>query len=219
MSAKSQLDSTRRSAIGRRSSVYQGLARRGVAWTLMIGLLVSVSSGCNALTAAGSKSMGAGALDIMSPSPSILSPFARRGSKYRMSDGSDVQLGYAADGSMTMETYQKIRQAKAQNAVVLQVTNDSEPVRVLPLPSGQNSAFVSELLTQTGLLKKMKTIEATVYRPTPDSIEGAKMVVHFTDEDTVDPTTDYCLRPGDRIQVAEASITPLQSLTNAVMRR
>lgn len=120
---------------------------------------------------------------------------------------------------MTMETYQKIRQAKAQNAVVLQVANDSEPIRVLPLPPGEKSAFVSELLTQTGLLSKLDSIEATVYRPTPDSIEGAKMVVHFTDEDTIDPTTDYCLRPGDRIQVTQVSTTPWESLANTIMRR
>ncbi|MCD0461356.1 hypothetical protein [Roseiconus lacunae] len=190
------------------------MQRFGLKFATVAVLLFGAAGGCAPLKTPGMKS-----LDLMSPSTSILSPFAKHSPKYRYADGSPAQMNYPADGSMTMETYQKIREAKAQNAVVLQVANDSEPIRVLPLPPGEKTAFVSELLGQTGLLNKLDRIEATVYRPTPNSIEGAKMDIVFVDEDTIDPTTDYSLRPGDRIQVTEVSVTPWESLTNAVLRR
>lgn len=137
--------------------------------------------------------------------------------RYQMIDGTAPSL--SVDGSMTMEAYQKIREAKANRSVVLQVDGDEEPVRVLPLPPGQQTAFVSELLTQTGLLKRFGGVDVVLYRPTPDSISGARMQVRFDPDGTIDPTTDYGLRPGDRIQVTQLRTTPLEAMKNLVLRR
>ena len=134
-----------------------------------------------------------------------------------MADGSEPAFGI--DGSMTMEAYQKIREAKANHSVVLQVAGDDEPVRVLPLPPENKTAFISELLTQTGLLKRFGAVEVVVHRPSPESISGVRMKVIFEDDGSVDPTTDYGLRPGDRIQVTKVSTGPWQSMVDLVLRR
>ncbi|MCA9136710.1 MAG: hypothetical protein KDB00_08125 [Planctomycetales bacterium] len=156
----------------------------------------------------------------MSPSPSLLfTGTSKHSSPYEMADGTVPADAMSADGSMTMEAYQKIREAKAQNAVVLQVAGDSQPVRLLPLPAGEKSVFVSELLSQTGVLKKLGKVEATLYRPAPESITGVRMDIKFDDSGKIDPASDYGLRPGDRVQVRKQSTSAIQSFVKMAMRR
>jgi hypothetical protein len=189
------------------------LAGRLMAWVAAGCLLLSV--GCSSLTMGHTKK-----LDLMSPSSSLLFPGMKPKprSPYQLADGSELPV--AGDGSMTMEAYQKIREAKAQNAVVLQVAGDEQPVRLLPLPPpGQKSVFVSELLNQTGVLEALSPIEATVYRPSPESISGIKMNIRFGEDGTVDPASDYGLRPGDRVHVRQIKTTAWESLVEMVLRR
>ncbi|MCO8122800.1 hypothetical protein NHH03_13715 [Stieleria sp. TO1_6] len=159
-------------------------------------------------------------LDLLAPAPGLLSPgAAKQASGYQTADGTLPAETISSDGSMTMEAYQRIRQAKAQNAVVLQVAGDEQPIRVLPLPSGQRSVFVSELLNQTGVLKKFGRVDATVYRPSPESISGIRMDVQFGEGGQIDPSSDYALRPGDRVQVRQRTSSGLQSLVDMALRR
>lgn len=174
-------------------------------------VVVTFSSGCTKLPSTRK-------LDLMSPSSSILFPGQRNpASRYRMADGSEPAL--AADGSMSMEAYQKIREAKANHSVVLQVDGDDQPVRVLPLPPENKSAFVSELLSQTGLLKRFGAVDVVLYRPSPESISGVRMQVQFRDDGTIDPTTDYGLRAGDRIRVTKVDTSPFQMMMDLVLQR
>lgn len=171
--------------------------------------IVFAASGCTNLklpTAAG--------LDLMSPG---FGP--KNATSYEMLDGTVPADDLATDGSMTMEAYEKIREAKAQNAVVLQVAGDEQPVRVLPLPEGEKSVFVSELLDQTGVIRRYGTVYATLYRQSPQSIAGIKMKIKITDDGKIDPSTDYGLRAGDRVQVRQKKNTPLQMLVDVALRR
>lgn len=181
---------------------------------LVVGL-VTLATGCSPL-----KLPSARGLDLMSPSPNLLfTGTSAHSSPYEMADGTVPGDALSADGSMTMEGYQKIREAKAQNAVVLQVAGDDQPIRLLPLPAGEKSVFVSELLTQTGVLSKMGHVEATLYRPAPGSISGVKMDIKFDDNGLIDPASDYGLRPGDRVQVRKKSTSAIQSFVNMALRR
>ncbi|MEO1528297.1 MAG: hypothetical protein AAFX06_22980 [Planctomycetota bacterium] len=173
-------------------------------------------------------STGCGSLPSMS-SADLLSPgLLKRKSKPQMVFANGTPTPLMPDGmeSMTMEAYQRVRQAKAQNSIVLQVQDDSSPIRVLPLPSDEQSpgmpksAFVSELLTQTGLTKRLgSSLRATLYRPAPDSIQGIRMVVSFREDGTIDPSTDYALQPGDRLHVTKRQSTGLSSLTDLILQR
>lgn len=193
-------------------------ARQHIRWasSLLVLSLVFAATGCSSL-----QMPGTGGLDLMSPSSKLLSLGAagKHKSPYRMADGSSPGDVLAADGSMTMEAYNRIRQAKAQNAVVLQVAGDEQPVRVLPLPDGGKAIFVSELLEQTGVLEKFGHVQATLYRQSPDSISGIKMLVKFSKNGKVDPATDYGLRAGDRVQVRQQKFGALQMLVDTAMRR
>jgi hypothetical protein len=107
-------------------------------------------------------------------------------------------------GSESADVYKRIRQAKAQNAIVLQVTGDSEPIRVLPLPPDGTPVFVSDLLKQTGIQEKFGRMLVLVYRSSPVDYEGAKMEVRFDEEgETVRPETDYSLQSGDRVKIVK----------------
>lgn len=160
-------------------------------------------------------------LDLLSPSFLKHKPRAQM----VLANGTPTPLTANGTESLTMESYQRVRQAKAENAVVLQVQDDSSPIRVLPLPTDElspgtpKSVFVSELLTQTGLTRKFGAMQATLYRPAPDSIQGIRMVVSFRDDGTIDPSTDYALQAGDRVHVTKRQITGLTSLTDMVLRR
>lgn len=170
---------------------------------------------------------GCGNLPSMS-NADLLSPgFLKRKPRSQMvlANGTPTPLSENGTESLTMETYQRVRQAKAENAVVLQVQNDSSPIRVLPLPTDElspgtpKSVFVSELLTQTGLTRRFGMMEATLYRPSPDSIQGVRMVVSFREDGTIDPSTDYALQAGDRVHVTKRQVTGLSSLTDMILRR
>ena len=110
------------------------------------------------------------------------------------------------DPSQSEEEYHRIRQARSQNAIVLQIVGDSSPSRVLPLPSDGRSVYVTTLLKQTGVQEKLGgKIQATLYRHSKDSITGIPMeVVMSKDGQRVRPETDYTLRAGDRLRVGEA---------------
>jgi len=108
-------------------------------------------------------------------------------------------------GSDSAEIFQRIREAKSQNAVVVQVSGDSVPVRVLPLPPDGRSVYVSDLLTQTGIQEKVGSLRATLYRANPQAPSGIPMEVRFDPRGgSVRPDSDYALQPGDRLKVSKA---------------
>ncbi len=114
--------------------------------------------------------------------------------------------------------YQKVREAKAQNSIVLQIAGTDEPLRVLPLPGEGKSVFVSDLLNQTGVLQKIGRIDATLYRDAPGMPGGIRMAVKMnTDCDQVRPESDYSLRPGDRLTVQKARNPPLNGLLQSLL--
>lgn len=180
-------------------------------------LLFSLCGGC---TSVDLPSMSAA--DLMAPNfQSMLLPESKRQTmKYQPAAGTTPALGETADGSLSMETYQRIRQAKAEGAVVLQVAGDEAPIRVLPLPESPRSVFVSELLTQTGVMKRFGRVDATLYRPSPESISGIRMDVQFDGDGVVEPASDYALRPGDRLHVRKkASRNSIQGLVDMALKR
>jgi len=118
-----------------------------------------------------------------------------------------VDPGVASLGeSEPQQVYQAIQQARAQNAIVLHVPGQEPPVRVLPLPEQGNHVYVSNLLQDTGVLQKLGTVEATLYRHTADSFTGTPMECRMSaDGQAVRPESDYALQPGDRLRVTEAA--------------
>ncbi len=130
------------------------------------------------------------------------------------------ELG-GVDETMDMDVYQKVRQAQAENSIVLQVaSDDDEPVRVLPLPpeSSGRAVFVSDLLKQTGVMQKLGSVEATLYRSSPQVIGGVRMKVRMSEGRTVVlPESDYSLRPGDRLYVAKSTNTVMDTLLSAAL--
>ncbi|QDS93021.1 hypothetical protein FF011L_17760 [Roseimaritima multifibrata] len=98
------------------------------------------------------------------------------------------------------EVFRKIKQAKAQNSIVLQVAGDDEPVRVLPLPPEGQTVHVSTLLDQTGVRSAIKHMRVRVYRSETGDWNCPPMEVAF-DGKQVRPENDYALHPGDRIEV------------------
>jgi hypothetical protein len=113
--------------------------------------------------------------------------------------------------------YRKVQQASSQNAIVLQVLGDDAPVRVLPLPPDGKSVFVSDLLVQTGVLAKLESIEATLFRNSAEALGGVRMEVKMSPEgDEVRPESDYALQPGDRLRVNKRQFNSLEQLLKAV---
>jgi hypothetical protein len=124
-----------------------------------------------------------------------------------------LESGFESDPSLGKEIYNKVRQARAQNSVVLQVVGDDEPFRILPLPPDERSVFVSDLLKQTGVLNKLGAVDAVLYRQAPGTINGLRMVVQMSiDKRTVRPESDYALKPGDRLRVEKAAHPGLQKI-------
>ncbi len=112
--------------------------------------------------------------------------------------------GVSLEGSSSAEAYKRLKQAKSQNAIVLQIDGDSMPIRILPLPHDGRPVFVSDLLTQTGIQEKMGRVLVTVYRTADDGFSSARMDVKFDGKgDKVRPECDYSLRAGDRIRILE----------------
>ena len=128
--------------------------------------------------------------------------------RYRASvPGMDMSAAGSAD------TYMKVRQARAQNGVVLQVAGDDTPVRLLPLPGEGKSVFVSTLLEQTGVLEEFGSLDVTLYRSSVDTIDGIPMAVKMTSNgQRVRPESDYALQAGDRLRVSKREYNPLESL-------
>lgn len=127
----------------------------------------------------------------------------------------------AFDGGQTSvseKVYNAVRQARAENSVVLHVIGDENPARVLPLPVGQKSVYVSELLTQTGVLEKLGRVNATLFRNSTDSIGGIPMEVRMDENNTiVRPESDYALQAGDRLMVSEATAKPMDILVKEIL--
>lgn len=115
--------------------------------------------------------------------------------------------------------FDRVAQAAKNNGVVLQVMGAEQPLRVLPLPGNGQSVYVSDLLRQSGLTEKFPQMQARLYRNSPDAIGGIRMGVNFRPgTNVVAPEHDYCLRPGDRLQVAEVEAGPLASIFGDVPR-
>ena len=113
--------------------------------------------------------------------------------------------------------YRKVQQASSRNAIVLQVLGDDVPVRVLPLPADGKTVFVSDLLGQTGVLAKLESIEATLFRNSAEALGGVRMEVKMSPEgDAVRPESDYALQPGDRLRVQKRQFNSLEQLLKGV---
>ena len=111
---------------------------------------------------------------------------------------------FALQASDSAEVFKRVREAKAQNSVVVQVIGDSTPVRVLPLPPDERSVFVSDLLKQTGLQESFGPMRATLYRANVQAPMGIPMEVKFTARGgDVRPDADYALQAGDRIRISK----------------
>ena len=101
---------------------------------------------------------------------------------------------------------------------MLQVVGDSPPVRVLPLPSDGRSVTVSNLLTQTGVAKKLGSLEATLFRPASGMIGGLPLEIQLgSDGQSVRPESDYALRAGDRLRVRKAVSPQLKGMLESLL--
>lgn len=138
--------------------------------------------------------------------------------------GTADKTEYVSDEGMPLRPsegammYQKVRQAKAQNSIVLEIEGFDEPLRVLPLPAEGQSVFVSDLLKQSGVQQKFKRVDATLYRDSPGMPSGVKMAVKMTpDKEQVRPESDYSLRSGDRLVVRKAAAPQLHGLMHSLL--
>ncbi|MEO9590456.1 hypothetical protein [Rhodopirellula bahusiensis] len=190
--------------------------------TCVVGALSVVASGCAPLQLSALKMPS-----MKPPKLSELSGMAPGGTSSE-SRFDTVGSGTAlSSGSFTEEVYHKVREAKANSSIVLQIVGDQSPVRVLPLPpaSGANpqgqSVFVSTLPKQTGVDKRFGRLEAVLYRHSTDSVEGLRMEVQFADHGAGDvrPESDYALRAGDRLVVRESEFGGLSSLVEMALQR
>ena len=140
--------------------------------------------------------------------------FSKHSREYQGIDGSFDN----GQTSVSKAVYQAVRQVRSEKAIVLQVIGDEDPARVLPLPPGQNSVYVSELLTQTGVIDKLEHVNATLFRHSTDSIGGIPMKVRMDkDRSAVKPESDYALQAGDRLLVSQATHPAMENLINAVL--
>lgn len=125
---------------------------------------------------------------------------------------------FKLDGNLTEKAYQGVRQAKAQNSVVLEIVGDDDAIRVLPLPDDGKSVYVSNLLSDTGVAKKLGAVEATLFRSSSDVIGGMPMEVRIAgDGKTVRPESDYALQPGDRLRVSKGTHPMLTNLIGSLL--
>ncbi|TWT53009.1 hypothetical protein Pla22_06370 [Rubripirellula amarantea] len=116
--------------------------------------------------------------------------------------------------------YFATRQAKTQGGIVLHVEGAEPPVRVLPLPEDGRGVYVSQLISQSGVDKKLGSMEATLFRHTPSSINGMPMDCKMTsDGRQVRPESDYALQPGDRLRVRKSSSGGLSGIVDLVLAR
>ena len=124
----------------------------------------------------------------------------------------------SASGTSSQSVYMKVREARAQNSIVLQVASEGEPLRVLPLPSDGRTVFVTTLLQQAGVQKKLGTMDATLFRYSKEAVGGIPMEVRMNQEKTtVRPESDYALQAGDRLMVRKVDFVALKSLLNSTL--
>lgn len=116
--------------------------------------------------------------------------------------------------------FQGVRQARSQGGVVLHVPGDDPAVRVMPLPTDGRSVYVSNLLKDTGVKKKLGTVQATLFRHSAASIAGIPLEVRMSKDGTsVRPECDYALQPGDRLRVEKATSAAISGLANLILGR
>ena len=116
-----------------------------------------------------------------------------------------IDGAYQAGTVEPQAIYNKVREARAQNSIVLQIIDDESPARVLPLPPGEKTVFVSDLLKQTGVLQKLGRVNAVLYRHSDQSIGGLRMEVKMDSTNrSIRPESDYALQAGDRLRVKKA---------------
>ena len=121
--------------------------------------------------------------------------------------------GFEGDVDVARELYHGVRAAASNQSIVLQVDGEDELTRTLPLPPDGRPVYVSQLLEQSGVLKKFGAVDATLYRYQPNVVGGVRMAVKMSKDNTeVRPESDYTLSPGDRIHVQRAVVSPLQQL-------
>lgn len=128
----------------------------------------------------------------------------------------EVSPAGGLEPNQAAQTFQKIKQAKRENAVILQVSGDPEPLRVLPLPGEGQAVFVSDLLTQTGVFRKFGRVEAELFRDSTSLMDGVRMRVEIRGN-KITPGTDYALRPGDRLVVRQATAANLGSALDGII--
>lgn len=190
--------------------------------TCVVGVLCVFAGGCAPLQLT--------ALKLPSMKPPKLSELSGMAAGGSNSESRLDTVGSGASlssGTFNEEVYRKVREAKANDSIVLQIIGDRTPVRVLPLPpaSGSNpqgqSVFVSTLLKQTGVDERFGRLEAVLYRHSPESVEGLRMEVQFADHGAGDvrPESDYALRAGDRLVVREGQFGGLSSLVDMALQR
>ena len=135
-------------------------------------------------------------------------------------DYQSVSSSLDLDHAVQEKAYYAVRQAKAENGVVLEVVGDSNPARVMPLPGGKQAVYVSDLLKETGVMDKLETVGATLYRYTPGTVNGVPMEVQMIDSCTaVRPESDYALQAGDRLRVWKTANPAMGQLYNAFLGR
>ncbi|WP_146599475.1 hypothetical protein [Novipirellula aureliae] len=174
----------------------------GLTTVMSMAILTIFATGCTSFNLPGIHLPGAGT------SPD--------GTKYvSNSTGADYK-GF--DETMTETVYQRVREAAANNAIVLQVDGNREESRVLPLPADGRSVFVSSLLTQSGVVEEIGGVKVVLYRSSPQTIGGVKLDVKMSEGGkTVLPESDYALHPGDRIFVAKKPIVLMDGLLTSAL--
>ena len=141
---------------------------------------------------------------------------------YRPSNPEYLSVSSALDldHAVQEKAYYAVRQAKAENGVVLEVVGDSNPARTLPLPSGEQTVYVSDLLEETGVMDKLDTVAATLYRYSPGTVNGVPMEVQMSETCThVRPESDYALQAGDRLRVWKVPNPAMGKLYNVFLGR
>lgn len=138
--------------------------------------------------------------------------------------GRRVALDVGGDSATPLEAnpqtkiFQRIKQAKSQNAIVLQIEGDAEPIRVLPLPPEGQSVNVSDLLEQTEVQRQVGRMQVRIYRDSPQQMDGIRMDVSL-EGNRVKPESDYALRPGDRILVRKDDTSVIDRMLDGVLPR
>ncbi|WP_153556693.1 hypothetical protein [Roseimaritima sediminicola] len=163
---------------------------RPFAHTLPLALaLLASSTGCTLVQSPGKRAL----------SDATGSPLAGNASLEQLQAGGST------------EVFQRIKQAKKQNSIVLQIEGDAQPIRVLPLPPEGKTVYVSDLLDQTEVGSLFGGMQVRVFRDSKTQMDGVRMDVQMEGKE-VRPESDYALRPGDRIQIRKHETTLLQRL-------